>query len=257
MTVAEICEKVASGVVHFQFELHGERVGSGSGFLLNGQAITNHHVYKDSIRFDTRIRYLQSGAYRDVSFPPGSLSRCLKAGSEESSYDFAILEIPQLKNVGLHNFEAGNWHDFKIGTSILILGFPFDIDRLTFHAGIISAKLQSGVAIVFQIDASVTPSNSGGPLIEADTGKLIGIVTRRHTGFTDEFEQLVRNIDAGIAELTQPRRGSAIMMGFDPFHAFAVILQQMRVFTAEVCRSANVGIGYAFSLNGIANHIGI
>jgi len=256
MTVADIFAKISSGVVHFVFENAGQRVGSGSGFVLDGCIITNHHVYRDTLSFQTRLRYLdpKSVLYKDVVFAPGQLR--LRSGSDENSYDFAILEIAKIPLHELHNFQIGNWKSVRVGSGALVLGFPFEIDRLTVHSGIISAKFKSGVADILQLDASVNPSNSGGPLVDAETGELIGIVTRRHTGFSNQFDKLIEGIDGCIHQLSQPRGGSVQLMGVDPFEVYMVQFQQLRGIAAELYRSANVGIGYAFGLDGIARDLG-
>jgi S1-C subfamily serine protease len=72
---------------------------------------------------------------------------------------------------------------------------------LTCHVGIISSFYESGPAKIIQLDASVNPSNSDGPLIDQNTGEVLGIVTRKATGLTKGFEQLRETLRQKIAAI--------------------------------------------------------
>jgi S1-C subfamily serine protease len=98
---------------------------------------------------------------------------------------------------------------------------------------------------MIQIDGSVNAGNSGGPLLDATTGDVIGLVTRKATGLTKAFDHL-RTALIQNYRITTQARGLEIM-GIDPYEAlgsgFASILHMM----SEIERQANVGIGYAIS----------
>ncbi len=45
MNLSEIVDTVRSGVVHINYIKDKERVGSGTGFMVDGFLVTNYHVY--------------------------------------------------------------------------------------------------------------------------------------------------------------------------------------------------------------------
>jgi len=110
----------------------------------------------------------------------------------------------------------------------------------------VSGVYKVGLADVIQIDASVNPSNSGGPLFDTSSGEVVGIVTRKATGLTHLFDEL-RTAIRGNITLYQNMHEFMNIGGFSMKQALSssqiAILQTLD----QIERSANVGIGYAFS----------
>ena len=71
------------------------------------------------------------------------------------------------------------------------------------HTGIISSFTKSGIVDMIQIDASVNSSNSGGPLIDPKTEKVIGIITRKAAGLTKVFSELRSILQENIKLLSE------------------------------------------------------
>jgi len=73
-----------------------------------------------------------------------------------------------------------------VGNDVHLIGHPMSL-VWTYSHGVVTAlrtKFQFGdekVADVIQIDASISPGNSGGPLLD-DTGNIIGVVTFSNVG---------------------------------------------------------------------------
>ncbi|MEZ2724902.1 serine protease [Pseudomonas putida] len=71
-----------------------------------------------------------------------------------------------------------------VGTSAIYLGYPFatkGLQVMKVSSTIISAKsLNENETRQLVLDSTVNDGNSGGPLIDVSTGKIIGIVAGRH-----------------------------------------------------------------------------
>lgn len=122
-------------------------------------------------------------------------------GSDENQYDFAILNIPQLADQDLYQFEPADPSTKCVGDPIVILGFPLEHRNLACHVGTIASFYKQNIVDVIQLDASVNASNSGGPLVDPATGAVVGIVTRKGTGLTQTFDQFEKVLDREIREL--------------------------------------------------------
>lgn len=131
-----------------------------------------------------------------------------------------------------------------------MLGFPLEHRNLVCHTGVISSFYQRGPAKVIQIDASVNQSNSGGPLLDPREGNVIGIITRKGTGLSNLFDQLLSVFDENMKVLDRVK-GMIGLGGVDPVAALITGQAQMKALAKEIQRSANVGIGYAFSVEHI------
>lgn len=248
MPFSTLFEKTRSGVFNIVYQdAVGNRLASGSAFVCLDFLITNAHVFKAPANAAfVRVRNDSTNPI-SFDFPVAEFRSRLKASSDESNYDFAVLDVPEIVKSGVHQFEIST-SPVQIGEQIVFLGFPYDHRNVTCHSGILSSKYRSGPAEILQLDASVNPSNSGGPLLKPLTLEVIGIVTRRATGLTGSFNQLREVIRQNISVLTFAKGGVRIS-GIDPIEALLSGSHQMLNVIAEIERQANVGIGYAFSID--------
>ena len=117
--------------------------------------------------------------------------------------------------------------------------------------GYVSASYPEGQAEVLQLDASVNPSNSGGPVVDPSGGNVVGYVTRSQTGLLRDFDNLIATLEQNVAQLSAPTGARISIGGLDPHQAFRATMTALGQLALNMRRSANVGIGYAFS----AKHI--
>jgi len=251
MPLADTVERVQSGVFHIVYERNGERIGSGTAFSSYGFLITNFHVAQAPAACDVWIRREGDGDDDGLRMRGQDLRLRQVAASTDQNYDFAVLDVPDVVNRrNTHSFTLRGPRGRRVGDPVAFLGYPYDHQNLTCHSGVISSFYRSGPASVIQLDASVNPSNSGGPLFDPETGDAIGIITRRATGLTRAFGELRAAIEGNIRLLAP----GAIEMSFGGINMREALLagqNQMLMTLGEIERQANVGIGYAFS----AEHI--
>lgn len=142
----------------------------GSGIIVNpnGYVLTNYHVVIDAddikvTHFDGDHRHIYdaqlAGVYPDV--------------------DLAIVKIDskELFTAAM----LGNSDRAKVGDWVIAIGSPFGLDQ-SVSAGIVSAIRQTVIINgsqfnnLLQTDASISPGNSGGPLVNI-RGEVIGVST--------------------------------------------------------------------------------
>jgi serine protease Do len=150
------------------------KAGTGSGVIISkdGYIVTNNHVIEFGDEFEVTLN-------DNRQFKAKLVGR-------SKDIDLAVLKISA---ENLTPMQYGNSDQAKVGQWVLAVGNPFDLTS-TVTAGIISAKgrgLDKGSAKLesyIQTDAPVNPGNSGGALVDASSGKLIGINTAiiTHTG---------------------------------------------------------------------------
>ncbi|MBT6253234.1 MAG: trypsin-like peptidase domain-containing protein [Candidatus Magasanikbacteria bacterium] len=245
---AKTCQSVCS-IGHWK---DGEKIASGTGFIVDGYLVTNNHVYFCPPSDTVIVEFVEidgSTSRFRKEFTKDEFVSALKDGSPESNWDFAIIEIEDLKDFPSLELQINNV-DFPIGMQVGMLGYAFSQGNLSMHAGMVSSHYSKNSVRYIQIDASVNQGNSGGPLLDVSTGKVIGIVTRAAKGLSEFFDELIESFDQNIRHLSR-FKGSIRMGGVDHFQAMKTTQAQMQVISKEIKRSANVGIGYAFSLDEI------
>jgi len=174
VAVYETCNKsvvhiTSRGVEVDSFFFAEVREGDGSGAVLDssGHILTNYHVIEGA-------REVRVGLFDGSSYP------ATLVGADPIS-DVAILKIDAPREL-LFPVRLGEMSELKVGMRVFAIGNPFGLER-TMATGIISSLNRTlplrgnrTVRSIIQIDASVNPGNSGGPLLDSK-GRLIGITT--------------------------------------------------------------------------------
>jgi serine protease Do len=185
----EIVKKVSDNVVQVHVNVKGDEVrGSGSGLLIDkeGTILTCEHVIRLGNR-DTQSIDITKG----LEVPKeAELLRTNK------SYDAALIKVKDLsvnENTSQRTYEQVN-----VGEDCFVLGYPVGLNHLTLSRGVISAKgtglIPQFMFNLIQIDARVNDGNSGGPVFDAQTGNLIGILTMKYIPFKDKITELYNSV---------------------------------------------------------------
>jgi len=146
----------------------------GSGFIISddGYIVTNNHVIKDADQIKVILH--DKTEYEAIIIGTDPMT------------DLALIKI---KAKDLTPLKFGSSSKTEVGSWVVAIGSPFGLEQ-TVTAGIVSAKgriIGSGPYDDFiQTDASISPGNSGGPLVD-NQGKVLGIntaVLRSAEGFS-------------------------------------------------------------------------
>jgi S1-C subfamily serine protease len=169
----------------------------GSGFVVGSGnlVVTNAHVLPDTLP--------PGGAEGSLAIVlPGSDGNATKGGriatvlELDRAHDLALLRI---EGVPLPALQLADAAIAREGASIAIIGFPIG-GALGFtpvtHRGIVSSvtaialpapgaqslsnqainRLRQGSFDIYQLDATAYPGNSGGPVLDVATGKVIAVI---------------------------------------------------------------------------------
>lgn len=247
MNSSEIYQALGPSVGHLVFTQNGQRVSSGSGFMSGDVFVTCAHVVDVASALPLRIIFPNAVGRqtREWDIPGGINEDQIRGYSSEHSYDYAIVQPP----AGIVPGPSLEFADQEpqVGAEVCGLGYPFEQEELTITRGIVSAVTSSGVARMLKLDMSVNPSNSGGPLVDVEAGKVVGVIARKSTGLTQAFDELMKSFDDNVAALAG--RGGVILAGIDPIEFFRITQQQMKSVSQQMHRSAQVGIGWAVSVD--------
>jgi len=174
-TFINVAKRVKPAVVHINIMAGGSgqspsgpaRRGTGSGVIISpdGYILTNNHV---------------AGAADDirVKLSDGREFKARRIGVD-SETDLAVVKV-EAQNLPFARL--GDSSKLEQGEWVVALGSPFGLDQ-TMTAGIVSAigrQLGGTYDNYIQTDASISPGNSGGPLVNMN-GEVVGINTMIYT----------------------------------------------------------------------------
>jgi S1-C subfamily serine protease len=184
----------------------------GTGFVVAGgsHVVTNSHVVPDKLdegRRETVAVYVPAEDNR-------AQRRNAKVVRRDKAHDLCVLRI---EGPGLRSLRLGRTGDVKEGEPIAFTGFPIlgvlGLHPAT-HRGIVAAvtpyimPVTSGKQLnpdvlkrlakpfdIFQLDATAYPGNSGSPLYEPDSGRVLGVI---NSVFVKQSKEMAITDPSGI-----------------------------------------------------------
>lgn len=144
--------------------------GEGSGAVIDrqGHIVTNHHVVEGA-------QQIQVMLYNDKTYDA-------RLVGQDPVTDVAVIKIDAPPEE-LFPVTFGDSSRLRVGQRVFALGNPFGLDR-TLTTGIVSSldrwipsrRRVGTIRQIIQIDASINPGSSGGPLLDS-RGRMIGMNT--------------------------------------------------------------------------------
>lgn len=164
----------------------GQFGGTGFALSANGYVVTNYHVVKDADSVYVQNADGESFKVKQIFVDP--------------AYDLAVLQIidPAFKSLSALPYtfkKAGS----DLGEDVYTMGFPRD-DYVVNRGYLSSLTGYAGDTVAYQVDISVNPGNSGGPLLDKK-GNVIGIINAKQTqtegaAFAIKSNYILQSIDA-------------------------------------------------------------
>ncbi|TWU39900.1 putative serine protease HtrA [Novipirellula aureliae] len=151
-----------------QLDADQRDVGTGSGFVIHPQGIvvTCAHVVKGATSIQALI---------------GELSLDATVIKLDLANDLAVLRLDE---TGLPYLKLANSDHVRLGQEIRAIGYPLsDVlgESIKVTKGEVSGRGGPDGVDGLQLDATVNPGNSGGPLVD-DSGRLVGVTSSLLSG---------------------------------------------------------------------------
>ncbi len=187
-----------------KFQATGFVVGQGRHVITNAHAMSD---FLDTPNKEILAVFIGQGQQLE--------SRPAKKIATDVAHDLALLEFD---GAPLPALRLGESRRVREGQTIAFTGFPLGVVLGLFpvtHTGIISAispvaipvpaagqldtatirRLKNEPYEVLQLDATAYPGNSGSPLYESDTGRVIGVINKV---FVQESKEAILEKPSGI-----------------------------------------------------------
>lgn len=156
------------------------RNSSGTGFLhKSGNVITAAHVVKECPSPEI---VLSTGSFASASLIA-------------SDVDLDIAVIAPTFPIEAQALKISSQTDFKVGDQVSTWGFPGGYGGLSpmlsvgYLSGVQAVKVSEKIVTQWVINAAFNRGNSGGPLLQIETGDVIGIVSSKVVPLSDNAKQ--------------------------------------------------------------------
>ena len=205
-------------------------VAEGSAFCIDpsGVFITNEHVITEVAQQETMKLVLDAGERTERTIPASVLRR-------DEDLDLALL---QAQAPGPYTaLDLGDEKDLVETMPVVMFGYPFGKD-LAIHEGenpsvsvsmghITALRKSKGVLEAIQMDGSVNPGNSGGPLV-SEKGQVLGVVEAVVPGAALNFAIPCSQLQTFLS--------ASLFLGFRPPALSLQSIRQVQEFVFQLTR---------------------
>lgn len=192
MALNEKIKQVRGSIIAIGFSPEPNKITiTGSGFCISedGKILTAAHIYNQTpLQFQSKLM-----AMTMIKQEPNGLEHYkwspLNLIKKEDKDDLAIFQVTDYEKTLLRPLELGDSEKVEVGQEAYFVGFPYAAQlmkeglgiTLVANRAIISNIKQDGQNTAhlrnwFIVDAISNPGNSGCPLVDIETNKIIGVM---------------------------------------------------------------------------------
>lgn len=229
-----------------------------TGFKIRNFLITDVGIRKISPFDRVEIKFVDKDGYTTVAsklLKKCELDKRTIVGLNDKALSFVVINIDFKEFEEIPPLSLGEEEEIEMGQLIATLGYQVNQENLSIKQGIISSFYYSEEGYKYiQIDSSIKTGNAGSPLINAETGSIIGVISHKITEMSQSYRKLKHIMNSNI-NLLKKYQGKYNLEDIDLMQVLIANQNQIKYITKEIYRIADMGVGYAVPSMDIANFI--
>ena len=249
----ELWKKTQQAVCQLSFyDVNNIKIGSLTGFKTGDFIVTDEIVLKTHRAFEAELLFVGTDSFTPVKKLRMPISEFRKrilprAKSIYNHLVFIQANFPVIQDIKGLSLAPGMPEP---GQSVAVLGFHLDHSNLSIKPGILSSVCILYGRPYLQFEVSVKQGNSGAPLVNAETGEVIGVVGYRLAELSKTYNRIKEVVDENT-EVLETALDKWKIDDIDPVQVLIANQQLIKHFAKEIFKSANVRIGYATPVSEI------
>ncbi len=231
----------------------GIKLISMTGFKVNDHfLITDDYLFKIHKAVKVKFRFVKSDGYTEnisIEISMNELKKRIIKGIDKDKTSFAAINVDFEEFKNIPSLKLNKNKPIEIGQSMAVVGYQLDQENLAIKTGIVSSAFihENGLKY-FQVDSSIKQGNSGSPLINAETGEVIGIIGQKLATITQSHKRMKQIINNNLAILKKSQ-GKFNVEEIDPIQVLIANQNQIKHITNEIYKTATMSIGYALDIS--------
>lgn len=249
-----VWNKCQSSVCQLNFySSSGIKLLSMTGFKVNDQyLITDDNILKILKGVKVKIVFVSSDGYtenKSVEISMEELERRIVKGIDKEKAGFTAVNIDFDEFKDIPSLKLSKDKNNDIGQNIAVLGYQLDHDNLSIKTGIISSTFVNDDGLKFlQVESNINQGNSGSPLINTETGEVIGIIGQNLASITQSHRKMKQIINNNLAILKKSQ-GIFNIEEIDPIQVLIANQNQIKYITNDIYKNATMSVGYALNIS--------
>jgi hypothetical protein len=216
-------------------------------------------VYKIDRASEVQIAFMEDDGLTvkaSVKITDKDFRNRMVKGIKENIPGFALIDIdfPQFDEIP--SLKLSNKKTVPIATPIAVIGHQLEHNNLAIKTGIVSSHLKQNGLMYMQFDAALDRGNSGSPLINAETGEVIGIVGHRLANLLEGYKRMIQIINNNLTMLKEAE-GKINLQDIDPIQVLIANQNQIKHMAQDFFKTASIMYGFALEINQVSEYIDI
>ena len=234
------------------------RILGVTGFRVGDKIVTDDQIYNLTDPSEVRIRFYGDDGYhvsREISFSLEEFRELIPEKSEFENLGLAYFTLEPKYLEGSTSFElCPNCHT-PIGKEVFTISYQYDQDSLALKSALISSHYVSERKLSYiQFDGTVRPGTSGSPLVEYESGKVIGIVANKELQIVKSYREILKTIDKNL-EILETVKDKWYIDEVDPIQVLIANQYQVKHLSKEIFANFAIKAGYALDVNHLREHL--
>ncbi len=250
----EIWKKCYESICQLSFySAEGIKLISMTGFKAYGNfLLTDNYINKIYKASEVVLRFVESDGFTEkvcVKMSMNELKKRVFKDVENKSTGFVAININLEELKDIPSLELSKNEATEIGQPIALLGYQLEQENLAIKSGILSSAFKQGNGLKYlQINSSIKQGNSGSPLINVETGEVIGIIGYKLASITQSHKRMKQIIDKNLAILKKSQ-GIFNVEEIDPVQVLIANQNQIKHITNEIYKTATMTTGFALDIS--------
>ncbi len=252
------CQSAVCGINFYSSK--GIRFDSVTGFKYGRYLITDEMVYKIDRASEIQFAFMEDDGCTikaSVKISEKDFRMRMVKGIKENIPGFALIDIdfPQFDDIPSLQL-CNNNKKLKVGSPIAIIGHQMEHNNIAIKTGIVSSFCKQNGIKYIQFDAAMDRGNSGSPLIEVESGEVVGIVGQRLANLLESYKRMIQIINNNLV-LLKEAEGKINMIDIDPIQVLIANQNQIKHIAQEFFKTASIVYGFAIDINQISEYFDI
>jgi len=234
------------------FSSEGIKLLSMTGFKANDSfLITDEYLFKIYKADTVKISFIGSDGYSEIASKVIAMSelkeRILKSiHSNKTAFAAIQIDFDEFKDIP--SLKLSKNKNLTVGQDIAILGYQLEKNNLAIKTGILSSTFIDNDLRYLQVDSSIKQGNSGSPIVDVETGEVIGIIGYKLASVTQSHKRMKQIINNNLAILKKSQ-GKFNVEEIDPIQVLIANQNQIKYISNEIYRTATMSTGYGLDIS--------
>jgi hypothetical protein len=230
------------------YSSRGICISSFTGFKSGKYLFTEFHgVQTKQQPEEVKVRFYGTDGYtvtKEISFIYEDFEDRMLEGLDENNFGFTAFnfDLPEVDQIPSLFF--AQQRNYQIGTPVALIGYQSEFNNLTLKSGNISSFTKIRGSYCLQYEVTMTQGMSGCPVVDLDTGLVVGIGGVKMNKMNESYIQLMQLIKGNLSTL-QDAEGKMTLSEIDPIQVLVANQNQIKYLAKELYKNLAQPYGIA------------